>query len=217
MSGNKSQKAQADENVASSLKHTAFLLQASRKKFGELLREICEVSGFTQGKLAKEAKAERRRLIESGEIHPEDFVGSLEQPTISKVMAGTQEPTYLQVFIWLSVIKTHYKSTQLAELCENLGIAVPELTEEKVRMLWKLSSFISPEELKEIYEQSKNEKPMKYKKLIDHKEKRMLSTRQEVLPTTETNLSSISYPNLTKSAYGDQSSTREISGATTIH
>src|SRR6266516_645436 len=75
------------------------LFHASQKRFGELLREVCEISGFTQGKLSREAKKELQSLIQAREILPDDPIGSMEQPTISKVMAGLQAPTYFQVYI----------------------------------------------------------------------------------------------------------------------
>jgi hypothetical protein len=102
-------------------------------RFGELLREVCEVSGITQGKLSREAKEERQRLIEKGIIHLDDSIGSMEQPTISKVMAGAQEPTYIQVYIWLRVIRTHYESAQFAEICKELNIPLPKFSPELER------------------------------------------------------------------------------------
>jgi hypothetical protein len=149
------------------------LLCRSQQRFGELLREVCEVSGFTQGKLSREAKAERQRLIASGYIHSKSSIGSMEQPTISKVMAGVQEPTYLQVFIWLRVIRSHYESARFAEICQKLNIPVPEFPPELERKLWHLSTFMPPEDLLKAYEESKDEKPTELSpSLIEHKETR---------------------------------------------
>jgi len=149
------------------------LLYGSRKRFGELLREICEISGFTQGKLSREAKVERDRLIGSGRIRRENAAGSMEQPTISKVMAGVQEPTYFQVFIWLRVIRSHYESARLAEICRRLEIPVPQFPYELERKLWQLSAFMPPEDLLEVYTESKDDKPMEVSpSLIEHKEER---------------------------------------------
>jgi hypothetical protein len=152
----------------------ADLLKKSRRRFGELLHDVCDVAGLTQGKLAREANAERQRLIAEGKIYPEDFTGSMGQPTVSRVMAGLQEPTYFQVFIWLRVIRDHYSSAHFARICEELGIAVPEFSADLERMLWKLSFFLPPDELASVYEKSKNEKPLDSSpSLIDHKEERM--------------------------------------------
>ena len=161
--------------------HLTNLLYKSRLRFGELFRDICDISGLTQGKLAREAKVEYQRLLAKGEIRPEDPVGSMGQPTISRVMAGLQEPTYLQVFIWLRVIKAHYKGAQLTQMCEELGIVVPKFSADLERMLWKLSSFLPPDELARVYEKSQNEKPLASSpSLIDHKEERMKAVRRSL-------------------------------------
>ncbi len=168
------------------------LLRRSQKRFGELLREVCEVSGFTQGKLSREAKAERKRLISLGCIHPQDPIGSMEQPTISKVMAGVQEPTYFQVFIWLRVIRSHYESARFAEICNKLNIPVPEFPPELERKLWHLSTFIPPEDLLKVYNESKDEKPMEASpSLIEHKEMRWEPKRELIERTTDGDIAAL--------------------------
>jgi hypothetical protein len=163
------------------------LLHASQMRFGELLREVCEISGITQGKLSREAKEERQRLIGKGIISLEDSIGSMEQPTISKVMAGGQEPTYIQVYIWLHVIRAHYESAQFAEICEELGIPLPEFSPELERELWRLATFVPPDELLRVYEETKNKKLIEiYTPLIEHKELRWDKTRRK--PVTGVNV-----------------------------
>lgn len=156
------------------------LFHASQKKFGELLREVCEVSGFTQGKLSREAKKELQRLIDEGYILPEDPIGSMEQPTISKVMAGLQGPTYFQVFIWLKVIETYYHSEQFAKICRQLDLSTPPVfTPQLKQRLWGLASFMPPEELSENYEQAKDIKLIEiHPPLIEHKETRWNRTNK---------------------------------------
>lgn len=147
------------------------LLQNAQKKFGELLREVCQVAGFTQGKLSQEAKEELERLIEIGDVRPNDVIGSMEQPTISKVMAGSQGPTYYQVYIWLNVLRKHYESSQFAEICENLNISLPTLSSKLEQELWRLSTFVPPDELRQVYEEAKNVKLIQiYKSLMEDKE-----------------------------------------------
>jgi transcriptional regulator with XRE-family HTH domain len=150
----------------------------SQRRFGYILRELCETSGFTQGKLAREAKAERQRLIEEGYINPGDFIGSMEQSAISRVMAGTQEPTYFQVLIWLKVVRKHYESPELAQACQKIQVEKPEFSRDLERKLWILAAFVPPKELSQTYEESKTIEPMKLRKsMIIHKEKRMIPKR----------------------------------------
>ena len=158
------------------------LVHNSRIRFGQLLWEICEVSGLSQGKLAQEAKYERQRLIDNGKLRSGDQVGSMEQPTISKVIAGIQEPTYFQVYIWLRVIEAHFKSPRLASICEDLHLPCPEFTPELARKLWYLSGFIPPDERAQVYEDAKEDKIVehvksypslkKYRSLLQHRERR---------------------------------------------
>lgn len=168
MPDNVGTQAQADEYF------TATLLRRSQRQFGELLYQICEISGFTQGKLSREAKDECRRLMEKGVIGPEDPVGSMEQPTISKVMAGVQGPTYLQVYIWLRVIKAHFKSEEFREICRELHIEEPpEFLPKWEEWLWHLSTFVPPDELDKACEETENLKLIEiHKPLIVHKEER---------------------------------------------
>src|SRR5216683_4258190 len=125
------------------------------KRFGSILRDLCEVSGFTQGKLAREAKAERQLLIDEGYINPGDLIGSMEQSTVSRIMTGAQEPTFFQVFIWLRVLRKHYKSPELADVCQKMGIEKPEFPSTLERKLWNLAGFVTPKELSLVYEGSK--------------------------------------------------------------
>jgi acyl-CoA synthetase (AMP-forming)/AMP-acid ligase II len=147
------------------------LLHASQNRFGELLRQVCELSGLTQGKLSREAKDERERLIKQGDIFPDDPIGSMEQPAISKVMAGIQGPTYLQVYIWLRVIRAHYQSARLAQICEELGIDTPVFHKKWEKALWQLSTFTPPEKLLQVYEATRDDKYIEIDEaIIEHKE-----------------------------------------------
>ena len=180
MPNNKSKQVQMNERLT-------VLLHDSRMRFGELLRQVCEISGITQGKLSREAKEERQRLIEKGIIHLEDSIGSMEQPTISKVMAGAQEPTYIQVYIWLRVIRTHYESIQFKDICEELQIPLPKFSPGLERELWHLSTFVPPDELQQVYEETKDKKLIEiYTPLIEHKELRWDRTRRK--PTRDTHM-----------------------------
>jgi hypothetical protein len=168
------------------------LFHASQKRFGELLREVCEISGFTQGNLSREAKKELQRLIQAGEIFPDDPIGSMEQPAISKVMAGLQAPTYFQVYIWLKVIEEHYNSDEFTEICHQLHIAHPPVfTDQLKQELWRLATFVPPDELHENYKNTKDLKLIEiHTPLIDHKEIRWektknRSTRKETSTNTK--------------------------------
>lgn len=146
----------------------------AHKRFGVLLHELCEVSGLTQGRMAKQAKAERARMIKDGCIKQADSIRSMEQPTISRVLAGQQEPTYFQVLIWLRVLRTHYGSEELTQICEEMGIAKPAFTVETERLLWTLAGFVPPDKRAQAYEQSKDVQPIGFHlPLIEHKERRM--------------------------------------------
>jgi len=148
----------------------------AHKRFGVLLHELCEVSGLTQGKLARQAKFERRQLIKNGCIQLGTLTGSMEQPTISRVLAGLQAPTYFQVLIWLRVLRKHYESEELARICDEMGIAKPAFTVETERLLWGLAAFVPPEERAQAYAQSKDFQPLGFHiPIIEHKERRMIS------------------------------------------
>jgi len=158
----------SDSKEAKSNEPLTDLLRSSQKKFGELLREVCLAAGFTQGKLSREAKDEHQRLIEIGDLYPGDSIGSMEQPTISKVMAGSQEPTYYQVYIWLNVLRRHFDSPRFAEICKELDISLPTFSAQLERGLWRLSTFIPPDELRQVYEEAKDEKLIEiYKSLVE--------------------------------------------------
>ena len=151
----------------------------SQKRFGQLLREVCEVIGFTQGKLSREAKKELQRLLKQGYLLEEDLIGSMEQPTISRVMAGIQQPTYFQVFIWLRVIFTYYTSKEFADICRKLEMPFPRLPANLKQTLWRLSTFTAPYELLQTYEETKDLKLIEiYGSLIEHKEVRWDKTRR---------------------------------------
>lgn len=120
------------------------LLDDSRMRFGDSLRDICEVAGLTQSELSKRAKVELKQLVSKDGKTPRD---SMEQPAISKVMAGLQEPTYIQVYIWLRVIRAWYESPILAHLCAAQEVDVPTFSPELERKLWRLAAFVPPDEL----------------------------------------------------------------------
>jgi hypothetical protein len=166
--------ADRDKRQTFSNENMADVLRESRKRFGNLLGELCEVSGFTQGKLSREAKLVYRQMVEDGNIHAEDPVGSMEQPTISKVIAGVQDPTYFQVYIWLRVIRKHIESDQFAKVCKDLKLnSVPTFSLDLELDLWRLAHFTPPSELLNTYEKRKNLKLIEiYEPLIDHKEVR---------------------------------------------
>lgn len=147
----------------------------AHQQFGRIVRDLCEVSGFPQGKLAREAKAEKKRLIAQGSIHPGDVASSMEQPTISRVLAGLQEPTYFQVLIWLHVLRKHYESEELARMCEERGVVRPAFPVETERLLWTLAGFVPPEARARAYAHSKEMMHLlgPYPSLIAHKERRM--------------------------------------------
>ena len=160
--------------------HLSDTVRTSQNRFGELLREICEISGFTQGKLSREAKKEYQRLVEQGFILLDDPVGSMEQPTVSKVMAGMQVPTYYQVYIWLSVIRTHYESDEFARICKELDIERPKFPYELEPKLWRLLGFVTPDERSEAYRMTKDIKLLEVTPgLIDHKERRFVERRKQ--------------------------------------
>jgi hypothetical protein len=143
------------------------LLRNAQQRFSEILSELCEVAGLTQGRLARLAKLELQTLVSQGVISSGSPVGSMYQPTISKVLSGQQTPTYYQVYIWLRVVRSWYGSLQLAALCEKRGVPVPIFSEIVERKLWYLAGFVPPDELSQV------EVPeVPDVKLIDHKERR---------------------------------------------
>lgn len=132
------------------------LVHSSLKEFGRLLREVCEVGGYTLEKLSREACHERERLIVSGDLKPHDPVGPMGQLAIARVMAGFEEPTCYQVYIWLRVLRTHFESPEFAQICQDLGIPLPTFPPALEAELWRLSNHQAPSELREAYEWGKD-------------------------------------------------------------
>jgi hypothetical protein len=98
----------------------------------------------------------------------------MEQPAISRVLTGQQEPTYFQVLIWLRVLRKYYESEELARICEEMEIVKPAFTVEIERFLWMLAAFVPPEERAQAYAQSKDLQPLRFHPpIIEHKERRM--------------------------------------------
>jgi len=133
------------------------LVHASLKEFGHLLREVCQVAGFTQAKLSREAEDERLRLIESGDLNPYDPC-TTDQITLARVMAGLQEPNSYQVYVWLKVLREHFESERFAQICQDLGLPLPTFSKELEAELWRLSNRQTPDELRQVYEWSKDVK-----------------------------------------------------------
>lgn len=135
------------------------VLQLSQRKFGDLLRQVCEIGGFTAGKLSREAHAELLRLSEQGRITPDAPVGSLGPMTLCRIMAGTQDPTYYQVWLCVRVLGKHLNSQYFAKICQELDMEIPALGEQWKQweqVLWHLAGFLSPDELAVLYEQAKD-------------------------------------------------------------
>ena len=85
------------------------ILRGNQRRFGQLLRQLCELGGFTVGKLSRESKAYQQALIGQGIMEREDGVGeALERRAIMGVVTGAVAPTPLQVYIWLRVLRAHF-------------------------------------------------------------------------------------------------------------
>jgi hypothetical protein len=136
------------------------VLQLAQRKFGELLRQVCEIGGFTADKLSREAQAELERLRVQGNIPSDAPVGPLGPFTLCSIMAGTQAPTYYQVLLCVCVLGKHLTSQRFAEICRELEIEIPPDLAEKWKrweqLLWHLAGFLSPAELAVLYEQTKD-------------------------------------------------------------
>lgn len=123
------------------------LRAVAQARFASLLLQICEAGGLSQGKLARMAQADVRWLLGEGTLGSNDPIGSLGQPTISRILAGKQQPTYGQVYIFLRAIRAHYTSSELTRRCEKCGLSVPVFSREQELALWTLAGFCSPDEL----------------------------------------------------------------------
>lgn len=144
------------------------------KRFGTLLHLHCERVGLSQGKLARLATRKRNQMLKEGALRKSDAIGSMAQPTISRVAAGLQAPSYFQVLLWISVVREYYKSGELAERCEQLGIVTPVFSARTERSLWALAGFIPPEKLEQALEQSAPVgKQQATRSLVDHRESRL--------------------------------------------
>jgi hypothetical protein len=132
---------------------TTALLRDNQRRFGRLLRQLCELGGFTAGKLERSSKAYQQLLIEQGVIDPEEAVLLIE-PVILDAVKGIAAPTYLQVFVWLAVLRKHFESPEFAAVCRELAIPVPAYPLALENTLWKLAGFIPPDEVSEVARQA---------------------------------------------------------------
>jgi hypothetical protein len=128
---------------------TTALWRENQRRFGRLLRQLCELGGFTAGKLSRESKSYQQALIEQGVIDPEDAVLLIE-PVILDAVKGIAAPTYLQVFVWLAVLRKHFESPEFAAVCRELAIPVPAYPLALETDLWRLAGFVEPSEVCEV-------------------------------------------------------------------
>lgn len=126
------------------------LVDQARRRFGELLRELCEASALSQGKLSRLAEEACDVMVDEGRVL-EGKVSSLAQPTLSLVMAGKTRPGYFQVYIWLHVLRAWYEGPELAALCKKRGVEVPVFSHALECDLWHLAGYATPTEIEEAY------------------------------------------------------------------
>lgn len=130
------------------------LRAAAQAKFASLLLKICEAGGLSQGQLARMAQADARQLLEIDTLSVDHSIGSLAQPTISRILAGKQEPTYAQVYFLMRAIRTHYASSELTRRCQERGLSAPVFSSEHELALWTLAGFCLPDDLARELEKS---------------------------------------------------------------
>jgi hypothetical protein len=94
-------------------------------QFGELFRYIIERAGLSQTALCEQAIALKKELIERGYLTEDTPVGSLVQKSLSDCLTAKRRPSFIQLFIWIRVIKLHYAN-------ENIQRVVYQLTNRKL-------------------------------------------------------------------------------------
>lgn len=116
-------------------------------RFGTLLKQVCEATGVTQSLLEKYGQAEYAQLEKAGFITPDDPVSSMLQEVVSRVFRGKQRPSYIQAYIWITVVKRHYNDPRIKKIFEDKNLEIPEFTPELEAALWTLSGYSSPQEV----------------------------------------------------------------------
>ncbi len=116
-------------------------------RFGTLLKQVCDATGVTQSLLEKYGQAEYAQLEKAGFITPDDPVSSMLQEVVSRVFRGRQRPSYIQTYIWITVVKRHYNDPRIKKIFEDKNLEIPEFTLELEEALWTLSGYSSPQEV----------------------------------------------------------------------
>jgi hypothetical protein len=128
----------------------------SRILFGTLLKIICKRAGITQDKLEEDSRNYCDYLLNTGYIHHIDEIGSLGQSAISRVINGSQPPTYNQVYIWMYVIRQVYESQEYKQACLDLDLIPNDFPRDLETDMYRLARFGTPEEIVTAYERRKD-------------------------------------------------------------
>ncbi|HEX3640658.1 MAG TPA: hypothetical protein VHV10_05155 [Ktedonobacteraceae bacterium] len=126
-------------------------------RFGTLMRQFCEAAGMNQPWLAdkgqsmynemmirKYGKERYEQMLEEGTL-PKEEQSSMLQQAVSRVIIGVQRPSYIQTYIWISVIEEHYNNEEIKRYFEWKGLEMPVFTEEMYQALWALSGHQPPD------------------------------------------------------------------------
>ena len=116
-------------------------------RFGTLLKQVCDATGISQSLLEKYGQAEYAQLEKAGFITPDDPVSSMLQEVVSRVFRGKQRPSYIQTYIWITVVKRHYNDPDIRKIFEDRNLEIPEFTPELEAALWTLAGYSSPQEV----------------------------------------------------------------------
>lgn len=116
--------------------------------FGELLRQVCHTIGLTQERLECLAREKYGNLIKGGHILPNEQLGSMDQTVISRVMRSQQDPTFAQVYTWISVV---VESQALADYRAKYQQNNPDFIKDLEAALWNGTDYKSPQDLAAAY------------------------------------------------------------------
>lgn len=147
-------------------------------RFGTLLKQVCEATGVTQSLLEKYGQAEYAQLEKAGFITPDDPVSSMLQEVVSRVFRGRQRPSYIQTYIWITVVKRHYNDPKIRKIFEDKNLEIPNFDQELEEALWTLAGYSSPQEVIKASFALRD---------FDHAPRR-LPRGMEIIPQTDANL-----------------------------
>ena len=146
--------------------------------FGSLLRKVCDAVGISQSKLEVYAQAEYEQLQKAGFIFPDASPGSLLQEVVSRVIRGKQPPSFMQTYIWITVIKRYYNDPRVEAIFDSMDLEVPKFDQDLEDALWALSGHQKPDAVVRAAIKYRNFSPVP----------RRLPRNADITPQTDANM-----------------------------